>query len=212
MKRFGFVLFLLFGICFMNVNCVGILFDDDGGRSQDNHYALVVDSFSVWLSLDDKQDTFQLRPVDFFDTIAAGRLSFRLNIINWLETNVEQAHHPVSQPSAFSAYASPGPQDIEYPGIEELIITSTEDIRAEDVVVKAGGDLKGLFQCGPHRAPVWRSVSEFFAFARTIREIEDLRFQLTAPLAKGVDQQFIFSFVSPMGDTTMAISPRVVAR
>lgn len=211
MKKLVTTLFLIMGICFLASNCIN---DDDfrGSGSSTETYAMVVDSFSVWLSAINQKDTIAFDSVLMGDTVSMQQIYFHINVLQELEKYAEV--HKMRQNFGFAeVYAEAPPQVIRLDGVTDILISSNKEIHTEFVSFEAGADLKSLFRCKlPTGDPTWQSVEEYVKYGLEIEGIQDLSMQLSTPLRKGIYQDFTFTLVNPFGDSLSALSTRVVAR
>lgn len=209
MKKFVFITGMLFGICFLAIQCRNNDDTDEfvGGNSDQSY---IVDSFSIKLCDSNSQEVW------FDSTVVEPKHEIKDIIfhVDFKELRyVFQSNKPVG--FGFEAMAVPAPRSIlQMDGIE---ITSNKNIETTDSTITAGTDLSSLFVFSWEYPNVfWSGEADFL-----LREYESA---YNRPLAQGfyavipieikesLDQHFSMTIVTPSGKRVSALSPRVLAK
>lgn len=212
MKKFVFISSMLFGICFLAIQCRQ---PDDviegehelsgGGGSSDMVYA--IDSFSIWLSHGSSNEELT------FDSVYMGPVPTASNLV--FNVDFERLKY-VSQSKrrriyGFEVMATPRPQ--YRLDLSKLQITSDKDVETSDSLITAGSDLSSLFLYADiNSRNTWNNDIFFLSDSSPGYELGGFLMKLGADLKFPLDQQFTLTTQTGNGTEVRATSPRVLAK
>lgn len=201
----------MLGICFIAFNCGTN--DDDyyGGPSDGGGPSTInIDSFSIYLSSGDDEDSVSFDTILPNDTLLMEKLNFHSQTIRDIHVS-----RPIQNNKHYFAGAAYAEQHLPQPytGVVDIYISCDSAVYTSDSIIQAGTNLSSLFVFQhPWGSGKWGDSQDFFKDLRNQDRLESFTMKFPVKLRRTLDQKFTFILIHMNGDSTSAISPRVVAR